>query len=225
MNKSNNKTYSSFEKTVINYIPVKPGLRILDLGCGTGETGVQLKEKFGAEVYGVSISKTECEIASKLIDNCYLYNLEDGLPQELNKKFDVVLLSHVLEHICYPENLLLQIKNVLQPDGIVVVALPNIMHYNSRFNLLRGNFEYAEKGIYDFTHFRWYTYNSTPKLFAKYGYKAVISDVTVSMPFGRLLNRIKNERVKELISALCKKISKGFFGWELVFVFKLNNPD
>lgn len=218
---SKNKTYSSFEKTVINYIPQKQGLSVLDLGCGTGETGIELKEKFGAEVYGVSVSKEECYVANKVIDICYLYNLENGLPSELNKQFDIVLLSHVLEHICYPENLLNDIKNVLKPEGRVIVALPNIMHYNSRFNLLRGNFEYTEKGIYDYTHFRWYTFNSTPRLFEHYGFKAIISDVTVSLPFGRVLNKIKNEKIKQQIQSFLKKISKGFFGWELIFVFQL----
>lgn len=223
MNTSNNKIYSNFKKTVISYVPEQEGLSILDLGCGTGETGTELKKKLGAEVYGISISKEECEAANKVIDGCYLYNLENGLPPELNKKFDVVLLSHVLEHICYPENLLNGIKGVLKPDGIVVIALPNIMHYNSRFNLLRGNFEYTEKGIYDYTHFRWYTFNSTPKLFEKHGYETIIRDVTVSLPFGRFLNKIKSEYVKKKISDLCKKISRGFFGWELVFVVKAKN--
>lgn len=81
MNTSKDKIYTSFQKTVINYIPQKSGLSVLDLGCGTGETGIELKKKFGAKVYGVSISKQECDAANKVIDNCYLYNLENGLPQ------------------------------------------------------------------------------------------------------------------------------------------------
>lgn len=221
MNKSKNKIYSGFQKTVLNYVPTKPNLTILDIGCGIGETGLELKKKLNAEVYGVSISKGECEIANRSLDKCFLFNLENGLPPDLNKTFDAVLLSHVLEHICYPENLLNDISKILKPDGIVIVTLPNIMHYNSRLNLLKGNFEYEETGIYDYTHFRWYTLNSTPRLFAKFGYKTVIKDVTVWLPVGRILNKIKSERIKETIGKYLKMVSKGLFGWELVYVFKI----
>ena len=225
MQESNNKIYSSFQKTVINFVPNKPNLTILDLGCGTGETGMMLKQKYGAKVFGVSISEKECEISNQVLEKCYQYDLENGLPFNFVDTFDVVLLSHVLEHICYPEKLLEDLKKVLKQNGIIIVALPNIMHYNSRLKLLLGNFEYTDKGIYDYTHFRWYTFKSAERLFNKHGFKTSIKDVTVSLPFGRILNRIKNEKIKIKITQFLKNISKGFFGWELVYVFQLSENE
>jgi len=42
------------------------------------------------------------------------------------KKFDLVILSQVLEHIENPENFLLKIKGILKPTGVLAIALPNI---------------------------------------------------------------------------------------------------
>jgi hypothetical protein len=50
--------------------------------------------------------------------------------------------AHVLEHICYPDKLLTDIRMVLKKDGRFIVALPNIMHYKARMQLIMGNFNY-----------------------------------------------------------------------------------
>jgi 2-polyprenyl-3-methyl-5-hydroxy-6-metoxy-1,4-benzoquinol methylase len=221
MNQSEKKTYQNFEKTLINFIPHNEQLKILDLGCGNGEAGKILVNNFGAEVIGVTISEDECENAKKIINKCFVYDLNNGLPEEIKKeKFDYIYMSHVLEHICYPESLLKEIGEVLDINGSILIALPNIMHYNSRFKLFYGDFEYTDTGIYDYTHFRWYTYKSAEELFIKYNYKVIIKDVSIHLPLGRITNKILWPGLKKMVIKLLKSISPGFFGWELVFVLK-----
>lgn len=221
LNYSQNKVYSNFKKTVLDHVPNLNGLQVLDLGCGTGETGAALKKNQTATIYGITLSKEEALLAKEKIDDCFVFNLENGLPDFLkSKKFDVVLMSHVLEHICYPTRLFEDLKDVLSDNGRIIITLPNIMHYNSRFKLFLGNFEYTETGIYDYTHFRWYTFRSAQRLFESNGFKIILKDVTVSMPIGRYLNRIPSEKIKFYIYKLLKNISKGFFGWELVYVLE-----
>jgi methionine biosynthesis protein MetW len=225
MDHSKYKTYTDAVSTAIIYVPEKKNLKILDLGCGSGSAGAFIKNRQDATVIGITLSETEKKIAELSLDDCTVYDLEKGLPEFSAIKFDVVIMSHVLEHICYPEKLLADIKNILNHKGIVIVVVPNIMHYRSRFELIKGNFEYERIGVWDYTHFRWYTVQSVGRLFDAVGYKTVVNDVTVPLPFGRLLNKIPSDNIKNSIRSFLKSISKGLFGSEIIYVFEIEAVD
>lgn len=90
---------------------IKGSGQVLDVGCGAGDNARVLKER-GLEVDGVSISEMELTAASSFLRKGYLFNLENGLPDSvLQNKYDYIICSHVLEHICYPNRLLLHIKS------------------------------------------------------------------------------------------------------------------
>ena len=82
-----------------------------------------------------------------------------------------------------------------------------------------GVFDYSDAGMFDFTHFRWYTYRSAERLFTSSGFRTLVKDVNVCLPFGRLTNRIPSVTVKLAIAKLLKLVSRGLFGCELVYVF------
>lgn len=218
--KSSEKIYSNQgNPTVIFEIKrlAQAPCNILDLGCGNGDLARFLK-KFSHHVEGVTISEKEYDIAKKVLDHVYVYNLENGLPDDvLKNQYEIILCSHILEHICYPNKLLLDIKSVLSANGHVVVCLPNILHYKSRLELLKGNFNYADVGLWDHTHFKWYTFASAEKLFLENGFKVKHKYVTGEMPFGRILKFVP-KNIKNKIFFYLTKISPGFFGDQLVFI-------
>ena len=41
------------------------------------------------------------------------------------EKFDIVVLSDILEHLEHSENLLNEVKNILSPHGIILISIPN----------------------------------------------------------------------------------------------------
>ena len=222
MKKSSEKIYSNQGNPTVLFeiknLAQKPS-KILDLGCGNGDLGRFLKND-SHYIDGVTISEMEYTIAQKVIDQVYVYNLENGLPEEvLKNKYDIILCSHILEHICYPSKLLLDIKSVLNTDGYIVVCLPNILHYKSRLELLKGNFNYAEVGLWDQTHFKWYTFASAERLFLNSGFKVKQKYVTGEMPFGRLLDFVPIQ-IKKKIFFYLTKISSGFFGDQLVYILQ-----
>lgn len=113
---------------------------VLDVGCGSGDNARVLKER-NCTVDGITISENELVQASKYLNKGYLHNLGNGLPDEVKlNQYDFIICSHVLEHICYPENLLIDIWNCLQPNSKLIIALPNLFHYKSRWELVCGNF-------------------------------------------------------------------------------------
>lgn len=191
---------------------------ILDAGCGQGDNAALLK-KMGHTVDGVTISENELKIASAHLRHGFIFNLENGLPVEIKQQqYDYVICSHVLEHICYPQALLKDILHVLKPKGKLIVVLPNLMHYKSRLKLMFGNFEYQEAGIWDYTHFRWYTFKSAAKMLENAGFTLQTKTTTGDLPFGRIFGMLMGQSTREKCSVPLRKIAPGFFGYELLYV-------
>lgn len=193
------------------------GKRVLDVGCGTGVLAEVLKSR-GNLVDGISISEKELAIATDHLQKGFLYNLEEGLPANIPaNSYDYVVCSHILEHIVYPEKLLIGIKHVLKDDGSVIVALPNIMHYKARLQILAGRFEYENAGLWDNTHVKWYTFTSAQLLLKNNGFKVEYADVSGKLPANSLLSKILSENFSVLLYNQLKRLSRGFFGYELLY--------
>lgn len=195
---------------------------VLDVGCGGGDNAKILKSK-GYKIDGITISENELQSAIPFLNKGYLYNLENGLPNELlSNTYDYIICSHVLEHICYPSSLLKGIYNCCSENSKVIVALPNIFHYASRWKLMMGNFEYQDSGIWDNTHFKWYTYKSGKELLEKNGFQVTYQTVTGTLPFNSFFSIFLSQKLSSSIYNLLKKFSPGFFGYQLIYVAKKN---
>lgn len=198
---------------IIDNVPINVK-SILDVGCGWGDMGGILSGK-GYEVDGITLSAEEAEHARLLLRTVYIHNLESGLPMGI-PAYDLVVCSHVLEHIAYPGPLLKAIGKCLNPEGRMLVALPNIMHYQSRFELVRGNFLSRESGIWDNTHLRWYTYRSARQLLVDNGFRVERAWVAGDIPFMRAMHVIPSA-VRRVVFKGLTTISKGLFGQQLLF--------
>ena len=95
--------------------------RLLDVGTGTGQFLSVAHPDF--EVFGTEISESAVQIAR----DKYGLRLHHGTLEgfEADRLFDVVTIFHVLEHVPHPGELLDQVKRLLAPGGLVVVAVPN----------------------------------------------------------------------------------------------------
>ena len=102
---SKEKVYSNAGNVhVMNLIPSN-AMYILDIGCGDGSTA-KLFTKRPCIIDGITISEAEKLEAEKIMRHVYIYNVESGLPFTGKDLYDVVICSHVLEHICYPQQLM-----------------------------------------------------------------------------------------------------------------------
>ncbi len=96
--------------------------RMLDIGCGAGGYLVA-GQNLGLKVEGVEPSDSHSTIARSLgLDVKQGYFIADDFPPET---YDLVVLSHVIEHIYEPFEFLRGIMKVLKPGGILVVSTPN----------------------------------------------------------------------------------------------------
>lgn len=211
------KLYSNEgNEDVLSYID-KQGT-VLDVGCGAGDNAKLLLAK-GLEVTGITISPDELAAAKPFLKKGYLYNLENGLPSEVaNVQYDYIICSHVLEHICHPEKLLADLLSCLEKDGRLIVALPNLFHYSSRWQLLRGNFNYQNAGIWDNTHVKWYTYETGKSLLEKHGFRVTLRRVTGNVPAYSVFSKLLPASWLKKIYAGLVKLSPGLFGYQLIFI-------
>lgn len=116
--------------TTVHYLEkvVKPGMKILDLGAGTGVYSLYFAEK-GYEVTAVELAERNCEVFKTKIKDNHKIDLHHGSALDLSfiedKSFDVVLLFGPLYHLESEtdRNLCLQeAKRVLKDDGTIFVA-------------------------------------------------------------------------------------------------------
>lgn len=166
------KTYQNTGNLpALGWLPRGPG-RILDCGCGAG-SNAQILQSRGYVVTGITISPLEQLIAKPYCDRVLIHNLEQGLPADLDNKYDHVLMSHVLEHLNQPNNLLGDVCQILVPNGKIIVALPNVLIYSQRFRFMLGRFDYTVGGLMDETHVHFYTVTTGAKLLQTYGYRII----------------------------------------------------
>jgi|SRR5579875_2602655 ubiquinone/menaquinone biosynthesis C-methylase UbiE len=165
---------------------------VLDIGCGAGDNARLLKER-GCRVWGVTISEQEASIASKYMEAVLVQNVELSdldLPYDF---FDLLLFSHVLEHMIRPENVLNRLTPHLKREGLALIAVPNMANYRSRFRLLLGNWRREESGPFDRTHYHFWSYETIDVLFAGCNLqpiKKVPGDPSVPLwPLRRILSR------------------------------------
>jgi 2-polyprenyl-3-methyl-5-hydroxy-6-metoxy-1,4-benzoquinol methylase len=138
-----------------------PG-RILDVGCGRGDL-LDLFAERGWEVLGTQLSRTAAEAArrSRGVDV-----LLGELPElAIDGRFDVVTFFHVLEHLDRPGEYLRRAYELLQPQGLLVIEVPNCAGVGFRL-LERRHF------CFDYpNHLLHFTPQSLERLLARSGFR------------------------------------------------------
>ena len=104
-------------------------------------------------------------------------------------------MSHIIEHLVNPQNLLNDSKQLLEKNGKLIIALPNFLIYYNRIKILFGNFKYTDGGIMDHTHVKFYSPELVKELILDNGFviEEIYNDGEIPLWFFRKLlsNKIK----------------------------------
>src|SRR5665213_835003 len=135
--------------------------RVLEAGCSSGHVSEVLKSQ-GCSVVGIEIDPLAARSAEQWLERLIIGDFEDGTVWSTldNELFDVILFADVLEHLKDPLSTLRESIKHLSAQGTVVISVPNIAHADVKIALLKGLFPYAESGLLDRTHVRFFTKES-----------------------------------------------------------------
>ena len=114
---------------------VRPGSRVLDLGCGDGILLKYLKSKRGVSGYGVEIDDANILACVRNGVNVIQGDLERGLAEFEDRSFDYVILSQTLQAMKNSERI---IKDMLRVGREGIVTFPNFGYWRNRLHIAAG---------------------------------------------------------------------------------------
>ncbi|MBU2844710.1 glycosyltransferase [Acidithiobacillus ferriphilus] len=166
-----------------------PGL-VLDVGCGGGATGKLIKEKWpDARVIGMDIDPDSLNRARQLLD-AVVTSAKDPTLSDLSSagiktaSIDTLILADILEHLENPWKFLRWIRPMLTHDAQVIVSLPNVRNLGVMRQVCAGDWPYADSGLLDITHLRFFTKKTAADMLQACGYEVLytglVPDVRLS---------------------------------------------
>jgi methionine biosynthesis protein MetW len=148
-----------------------PQSEILEVGCHTGYFSRFLANS-GHQVLGLEVNLDAAKAASNQGVDIISGDVEDpALVASLNKKFDVLLLMDVIEHLKNPVHVLRNLQQLIKPNGKIIATGPNVAYWAVRKNLFLGKWDYTDSGIMDRTHLHFYTASTWKSLLEEAHYE------------------------------------------------------
>jgi methionine biosynthesis protein MetW len=179
--------------------------RVLELGCSTGYFTDYLVKKC-TEVIAVDLDPSSINACRARGIPAFEFDLATGDIDNFlagQSPFDAVVAMDVLEHLPDPQSLLTSLRKHMNSSSRLIVTGPNVAYWHVRWQLLRGRWNYAQDGIMDETHLRWFTRATWRKLLEESGFVTVVDELVDSLlpkenqlravpGFSSLLDKIKH---------------------------------
>ena len=109
-------------KTLSKYIN-KEELKVLDLGCGTGELIFELTRKFNnIKITGIDFSEKMIEVSKNRNPAALHLKMDASELNKLDEKFNIIIRTHSLPYYKKPESVFKQLNKMLQDDGKIFVG-------------------------------------------------------------------------------------------------------
>lgn len=169
-------------------------IKVLEIGAGSGSTLAYLKaENIADEVMGIDIPESKRDDKSELIDKFIYGDIEKLNLEAYENYFDCILLADVLEHLVYPDKILLKAKYLLKDSGIILVSMPNVRHFKTFSKIfVKGDFAYEESGLFDYTHLRFFCKKNIQELISNNGFEIESTMSALKVYKGRSASKLFN---------------------------------
>lgn len=141
---------------------------IIDIGCGRGEILSHLSRSFKCRITGIEPSTEEACRTSERLGITIINGTLDSMGNSSNR-FDVVILSHVLEHFHDPREAVRKCAALLSPNGSFFIEVPNMLRPNPKKRL--ANWLAIE-------HMYYFTPHNLERILREAGLRVTMSEIT-----------------------------------------------
>jgi len=214
--------FSSHTLLLANMPKNGEGRRVLDVGGGEG----YLSEILAARGYQVVCIARHGSANGNFPATVKLVETDLDFEQpEVGGGFAFVLCGDILEHLRDPPAALDWLRGLLAPGGRLVASLPNSGHAYVRWNVLRGRFPAEDRGLFDRTHFQYFTWDGWQQLLADAGFHIETVQPTAT-PFALALPALRARlalRAIESVSYGLGRLWKSLFAYQFVVVARVND--
>jgi len=172
-------------KDIVDPIGLKPGMKVLDIGCGTGGSAFYMASYFGAEVLGIDLSDNMLAVANEhkatmqenvqhLVSFRFLDATQAAFPENY---FDVIYSRDAIMHIADKELVYSKALSWLKPGGQLVVS--EYVHGRNHPNLLLNMLNTSRIGATNWSQFK--NMEMCSKRLALRGYKLLTKPPSSSL--------------------------------------------
>ena len=137
--------------------------KLLDIGSGDGYLKFFCEQQ-NIEFHGIELHPRRIKVCQELGYDIKSFNIEKERFPYQDNQYDVIVASHVLEHLYHPEITLKEMYRTLKPGGIIIIGVPMHVSWIAKIMLLKEKlFPAAE-----FDHHQFYSMKSLKEFLKEY---------------------------------------------------------
>jgi 2-polyprenyl-3-methyl-5-hydroxy-6-metoxy-1,4-benzoquinol methylase len=192
----------------LRHVRITPGMKVLDFGCGAGQF-LELATRLKANAVGVDIGEPNTRRLKARGLDVFRGTLEEFVAQATPHSFDLITSSHVFEHLHDPVGALRQFRQLLKPDGLIWIAVPNAANWGYR--TLRGKWYATQVPI----HLHHFTPSSLRMMIERAGLRGAVRSESLVGPTASTLRDFLRHKLL-LPFAVSKRLpwlNSGFAAW------------
>ena len=150
--------------------------KVLDVGTASG---MLARREWARPLrfFGIEAVSEWAEIAAPFYEKIWVCAFDEA-SEEILGGYNAIVLADVLEHMPSPDKALKKLVGLQSSGALFAVSVPNIANFWMRLNLLFGRFDYADRGIMDRTHLRFFTRKTSRLLVENAGLDVMSIQVT-----------------------------------------------
>jgi 2-polyprenyl-3-methyl-5-hydroxy-6-metoxy-1,4-benzoquinol methylase len=214
--------FSSHSLIVEKIIKLTPSNKnILDIGCFSGEllNRVRIGQKVSNSYFGADLDNYLSKDFNFI--NFISFDFNDNNLSNLfeNKKFDIVILGDILEHLVNPWIALNNIHQIIEDSSKILISIPNSGHWYFRLKIFFGNIEYTNNGLFDKTHLRFFTKKSSKELINDSKLEIVELSYS-SLPWENLLKGRLVSKILSIFERFFILLRPQLFAYQFIFLVK-----
>lgn len=196
---------------------------VLDIGCWHGTQLEFFLKKKGWKCSGIELNKKAADISrSKGID-VHSMSVREFFGKFKNKKWDVINVAYLLEHITDPIDFMLAIKKHIKKDGILIIEVPN------EFNDFQMAYLKENKTLPYWialpVHLNYFNKKNTERLIEKTGWKVIHGEMSFPMEMFLLMgdDYLKKPKLGKKCFNKVVKMQDTMRKYDSEFVSRLNS--